>query len=54
MGGAYVRTIKTASGGGEVQTLGTYQYYNYNPPTVFPEVKDSNGKKLGILANRSY
>lgn len=48
LGGAYVRTIKTASGGDEVQTLGTYQYYNYNPPTVFPEVKDSNGKNWDL------
>ncbi|WP_235595299.1 hypothetical protein [Leptospira weilii] len=48
LGGAYVRTIKTASGGDEVQTLGTYQYYNYNPPTVFPEVKDSKGKSWDL------
>lgn len=48
LGAAYVRTIKTASGGDEVQTLGTYQNYNYNPPTVFPEVKDSNGKSWDL------
>nr|WP_255297236.1 polymorphic toxin-type HINT domain-containing protein [Leptospira weilii] len=48
LGAAYVRTIKTASGGDEVQTLGTYQYYNYNPPTVFPEVKDSNGQSWDL------
>ncbi|EQA64303.1 hypothetical protein LEP1GSC062_2014 [Leptospira alexanderi serovar Manhao 3 str. L 60] len=48
LGGAYIRTIKTASGGDEVQTLGTYQYYNYNPPTVFPEVKDSKGKSWDL------
>ncbi|EMN44376.1 hypothetical protein LEP1GSC086_3640 [Leptospira weilii str. LNT 1234] len=48
LGAAYVRMIKTASGGDEVQTLGTYQYYNYNPPTVFPEVKDSNGQSWDL------
>nr|WP_237578359.1 hypothetical protein [Leptospira mayottensis] len=48
LGSVYVRTIKTASGGDEVQTLGTYQNYNYNPPTVFPEVKDSNGKSWDL------
>ncbi|MDL5247499.1 polymorphic toxin-type HINT domain-containing protein [Leptospira weilii] len=48
VGATYIRTIKTASGGDEVQTLGTYQYYNYNPPTVFPEVKDSNGKSWDL------
>ncbi|EMF79927.1 hypothetical protein LEP1GSC188_0404 [Leptospira weilii serovar Topaz str. LT2116] len=48
LGAVYVRTIKTASGGDEVQTLGTYQYYNYNPPTVFPEVKDSNGQSWDL------
>ncbi|WP_061219711.1 hypothetical protein, partial [Leptospira alstonii] len=47
-GATYIRTIKTASGGDEVQTLGTYQYFNYNPPTVFPEVKDSNGKSWDL------
>ncbi|QDK24726.1 hypothetical protein FHG67_07215 [Leptospira weilii] len=48
VGATYIRTIKTASGGDEVQALGTYQYYNYNPPTVFPEVKDSNGKSWDL------
>ncbi|MCL8268649.1 hypothetical protein M9Y82_18835, partial [Leptospira weilii] len=48
VGATYIRTIKTASGGDEVQTLGTYQYYNYNPPTVFPEVKDSKGKSWDL------
>ncbi|WP_246813521.1 hypothetical protein [Leptospira gomenensis] len=44
MGGTYMRSIKTASGGDEIQVLGTYLPFLYNPPNKFPEVKDSNGK----------
>ncbi|WP_341476299.1 hypothetical protein [Leptospira ellisii] len=44
MGGAYMRSIKTASGGDEIQVLATYLPFLYNPPNKFPEVKDSNGK----------
>ncbi|WP_246057370.1 hypothetical protein [Leptospira gomenensis] len=43
VGAMYVRTIKTASGGDEVQTLATYVPFFYDPPNKFPSVKDSNG-----------
>nr|WP_100764726.1 hypothetical protein [Leptospira ellisii]PJZ93984.1 hypothetical protein CH379_05010 [Leptospira ellisii] len=43
VGAMYVRTIKTASGGDEVQSLATYVPFFYDPPTKFPTVKDSNG-----------
>ncbi|PKA03460.1 hypothetical protein CH375_16845, partial [Leptospira ellisii] len=48
MGGMYVRTIKNAAGGTEVQTLPTYQFFGYTPPTSFPLIKDSNGNEWDL------
>ncbi|TGK35354.1 hypothetical protein EHQ17_06660, partial [Leptospira gomenensis] len=53
MGDMYVRTIKNAAGGTEIQTLPTYQFFAYTPPTSFPLVKDSNGNEWDLSKTES-